>query len=138
MTHDDVFGAGFLDHRCRYFSRVSTFALPVQILRCNADVCVTRGLGNGVDGEKGRCHDNLDVSDIFDQPTKLFHEHHGFVHGFVHLPVSGDEWDSHFSLSAATPGNVQPARNSSDAPPPVEICVIRSASPALLTAAIES
>ena len=40
--------------------------------------------------------------------------------------------------NAATPGSVRPPRNSSDAPPPVEMCVIRSATPAFFTAAIES
>ena len=44
----------------------------------------------------------------------------------------------YLSVSAATPGSVRPPRNSSDAPPPVEMCVIRSASPAFFTAAIES
>ena len=42
------------------------------------------------------------------------------------------------SVSAATPGSTWPPRNSSDAPPPVEMCVILSATPALLIAAIES
>ena len=35
-------------------------------------------------------------------------------------------------------GQLPPPRNSSDAPPPVEMCVIRSVTPALATAAIES
>ncbi len=38
-------------------------------------------------------------------------------------------------LSASTPGNFLPSRNSSEAPPPVEIWVILSATPAALTAA---
>src|SRR4051812_2918471 len=42
------------------------------------------------------------------------------------------------SVSAATPGSVRPPRNSSDAPPPVEMCVIRSAIPDFFTAEIES
>ena len=42
------------------------------------------------------------------------------------------------SVSAATPGSVCPPRNSSEAPPPVEMCVILSATPAFFTAAIES
>ena len=42
------------------------------------------------------------------------------------------------SVSAATPGSVRPPRNSSEAPPPVEMCVTRSAMPAFLMAAIES
>src|ERR1700678_3353311 len=42
------------------------------------------------------------------------------------------------SVSASTPGNFLPARNSSEAPPPVEMWVILSATPAALTAATES
>src|SRR5439155_27276122 len=42
------------------------------------------------------------------------------------------------SVRAATPGRVRPARNSKQAPPPVETCEIRSATPALATAAAES
>src|SRR5581483_8904457 len=44
---------------------------------------------------------------------------------------------SRFS-SAATPGNSIPARNSSDAPPPVEMWLILSATPAELMAFSES
>ena len=36
------------------------------------------------------------------------------------------------------PGNVLPSRNSNDAPPPVEICVILSANPCFSIAAAES
>ena len=39
---------------------------------------------------------------------------------------------------AATPGSVRPPRNSSDAPPPVEMWLIFAATPALVTAEIES
>src|ERR1700674_5357158 len=42
------------------------------------------------------------------------------------------------SVSASTPGSFLPSRNSSDAPPPVEMWVILSATPAALTAATES
>ena len=42
------------------------------------------------------------------------------------------------SVSAATPGSAIPSRNSKEAPPPVEMWVIRSASPAWVTAATES
>src|SRR4029453_12646927 len=40
--------------------------------------------------------------------------------------------------SATTPGSWRPPRHSSDAPPPVEMCLMRSVTPALATAAIES
>ena len=39
---------------------------------------------------------------------------------------------------ATTPGSFRPPRNSSDAPPPVDLCEMRSATPALVIAAIES
>src|SRR5207249_4568143 len=42
------------------------------------------------------------------------------------------------SVSASTPGSFMPDKNSSDAPPPVEICVILDATPACVTAATES
>src|SRR5439155_19257634 len=52
-------------------------------------------------------------------------DHHFFAHRY-------------FSLNAATPGSSLPSSNSSDAPPPVEMKVILSASPACLTAVTES
>src|SRR5205823_13020123 len=82
--------------------------------------------------------DDLDVGDVLDRAPQLLHEDDRFVHALVHLPVAGDEWNSHMSASAATPGSVRPPRNSREAPPPVEMCVMRSATPAFLTAAIES
>jgi len=46
---------------------------------------------------------------------------------------------AHFlSVSASTPGSFLPSRNSSDAPPPVEMCVILSATFAACAAATES
>src|SRR5215467_595918 len=42
---------------------------------------------------------------------------------------------SYLFVSASTPGSFLPSRNSSDAPPPVEMCVILSATPAAFTAA---
>src|SRR5215203_6982401 len=44
----------------------------------------------------------------------------------------------YLSVSAATPGSTRPPRNSSEAPPPVEMCEMRSVTPALWTAEIES
>src|SRR5258708_40012147 len=42
------------------------------------------------------------------------------------------------SVRASTPGNFFPSRNSREAPPPVEMCEILSATPAARTAATES
>src|SRR5262249_3377086 len=83
-------------------------------------------------------HD-LDVLDVLHEAPQFLRKQDGIVHRFEHLPVACDEGGSHgLSLSAATPGSVRPPRNSSDAPPPVEICVIRSLTAAFCTAAIES
>src|SRR6185437_5477618 len=46
--------------------------------------------------------------------------------------------ERYFSDSAATPGSSLPSRNSRLAPPPVEMCEMRSATPAACTAATES
>src|SRR6184192_4053549 len=58
-------------------------------------------------------------------------------HG-MHLKSFRVQLGSYLSFNAATPGSSSPARNSSVAPPPVEICVMRSATPAFVTAATES
>src|SRR5580692_11618779 len=60
------------------------------------------------------------------------HESHGGV-------LRGGAQSFHFlSVSASTPGSFFPSRNSSDAPPPVEMWVIFSATPAACAAATES
>src|SRR4029079_1205770 len=83
--------------------------------------------------------------DVLHEAAELLHEHDRLVDGFVHLPVRGDERSAHVRqpsgpslFRASTHGRLRPPRNSSDAPPPVEMCVIRSLTPALATAAIES
>ena len=45
---------------------------------------------------------------------------------------------AYLSFAAATPGSSFPSRNSKEAPPPVEICVILSPYPRMFTAAAES
>src|SRR6202050_3384976 len=61
----------------------------------------------------------------------------------LHLEIRGEERRSHFyfyflSVRASTPGSFLPSKNSRDAPPPVEMWVILSATPAAWTAATES
>ena len=65
------------------------------ILRGDADVRVARGLGGRVHGRERRRDDDLDVGDVLDERTQLLHEDDGLVHGLEHLPVAGDERDSH-------------------------------------------
>src|ERR1700746_3995616 len=70
--------------------------------------------------------DRADFSTDFD-----IHIH--FLQAYVHFSDP-----NHRSVRAATPGNSFPSRSSRDAPPPVEINVILSASPNCLTAVTES
>src|SRR6478609_7267739 len=63
--------------------------------------------------------------------------HHQFKGGFGADSIS-HAGRHYLSVSASTPGSFLPSRNSSDAPPPVEICVILLARPDWWTAATES
>src|SRR5579875_497819 len=74
----------------------------------------------------------------------------GHPRAIVHLPITGDNRGARRgsrhhrsphpqrSCRAATPGSTRPSRNSNEAPPPVDTCVILSAAPACSTAAAES
>src|SRR5262245_11687004 len=60
-----------------------------------------------------------------------------------HFPVASDDRSSHgfigyLFVNASTPGSFWPDRNSRDAPPPVDICVIFDSTPDCATAAAES
>src|SRR3954468_8278627 len=165
MPDDHAGGAGFRNHCRGYFAGERAFFFPVEILRRDADVAAARRAGRRMHGRERRCDDDVDRAGVFDQGTEVGHERGRFADRLEHLPVAGDQRCSHkrfcgqekqetaypayparpaysaesvLSAKAATPGSVWPPRNSSEAPPPVEMCVIRSAMPAFLTAAIES
>src|SRR5581483_2912110 len=56
----------------------------------------------------------------------------------AHCEIARHDRGQCLSVRASTPGNFLPSRNSSDAPPPVEMCVTWSATPEALIAATES
>src|SRR5215212_2716189 len=94
---------------------------------------VGHGLNRGVDR---RYHD-LAVVRVRHKRLQLDRRPNRIGDQLVHLPVPGDDGFSthsesfrYLSFKAATPGSSSPARNSSVAPPPVEMCVILSATPA--------
>ena len=64
VADDDVFGARLLDHRGRHFTGERALALPVHVLRGDADVAVARRLGHRVDRRERRPDDDLDVRDV--------------------------------------------------------------------------
>src|SRR5271165_1140811 len=69
---------------------------------------------------------------ITSQPIALQHQPN---REFLHACIQADQANHFLSVSASTPGSFFPSRNSSDAPPPVEMCEILSATPAAFTAA---
>ena len=74
VADDHVLGAGFLDHRRRDLAGERALALPVEILRGDADVRVARGFGHGVDRRERRRDDDLDVGDVLDDAAQLLGE----------------------------------------------------------------
>src|SRR4029079_12447659 len=77
------------------------FALPVEILRGDADVGVTRRLSDRMHRRERRPDDDLDVADVLDCAAQFLHEDDRFLHGLEHLPVAGDEWNAHRSVGLA-------------------------------------
>src|SRR5918997_3603916 len=116
--------------------------LPVHVLRVHVDAGVARGLDGGGQRRERRAHGDLHAAgDVLGQRRQELARLAG---GLVHLPVAGDERAPHRGSgagersSAATPGRSRPSTSSRAAPPPVETCVMRSATPARFTAATES
>src|SRR5438045_6116868 len=113
----------------------------MHVLRTDLDVLSSakrfRDLCNC--GEGWNDHD-FDIGDIAQVETERLDESRRLRLSHVHLPIGCDDFFAHYFLSvnAATPGNSLPSSNSSEAPPPVEMNVILSASPACFTAVTES
>src|SRR5436190_1172101 len=130
-------GAALFGERSGGGSGERAFGLPMEVLRSDRDVAVTRdSLRDRLDrhGRWEEPHRPLvrDLPRRKKSPQVLA----GLDGTDVHLPVAGEHERSHAFSSAATPGSSLPSRNSSEAPPPVDTWVSRSSMPA--TAATES
>src|SRR2546429_3439823 len=142
MSDNHVPATRVRQHRGGNFSRKRTFFAPVQILRAHADIRSLRFLDGDVQRRiRWRNHD-LFVPRSCNQRQKRVKECRRFRQCLIHLPIPGNRntafSGAHRFVSASTPGSFRPPRNSSDAPPPVEICEILSATPDWCTAATES
>ena len=132
------------------------FALPVQVLRRRRRRSLLRAASatacSAVNGGATTISTSVDVLDAALRSSLTKTTASCTVLNIFQLPAmngirmtalqwsmpAGSGSSAYLSGSAATPGSVWPPRNSSDAPPPVEMWVIRSATPAFVTAAIES
>src|SRR5438105_7218584 len=113
----------------------------MHVLRADLDVLrFTQCFAHSRNCGKRRHNHYFHIGDFAQIPKERLHEPRRLALGHVHFPIRGDDFFAHqfLSVSAATPGSSLPSSNSSDAPPPVDINVILSASPACLTAVTES
>src|ERR1700730_8153379 len=153
MPNNDVAASGFMEHAGRNFASERTFLFPVHVLTGNADFSIPYRFNRSRDRWKRRRHHDVAIIGVRDKRRKRRKKPACVGNGLVHFPIAGDHPTPHriillhtdlymyafyFSLSASTPGSFRPARNSSEAPPPVEICEILSARPDWWTAATES
>src|SRR5215217_3385658 len=155
MTDDYVPGANVAQHRCQHFTCVRAFfGFGRAILASNFYVRTFESIGDGLEGGEDRCDYDFAMVGVCDEGLQCECSVNCLAKRLVHLPVSGDYRFAHIkvalqdlhdlqdfqdlSLSAATPGSSSSERNSKVAPPPVEMWVIWSATPARVTAETES
>src|SRR6266566_313104 len=141
VADDDVTATRFDEHAGGNFAGEGAFFFPVKILRGNRDLRAARKLGRGGEGCKRRSDDDVAVRGVRDKGCEGGEKGARVRLCLVHLPVAGDDaaanrighlsgaLEARLFVSASTPGSLRPARNSSEAPPPVEMWEILSATP---------
>ena len=120
-------------HRRRDLAGERALACPVAVLREHPDVRAREGLHRLRERDVRRADRDVDVAEV--RLPQRAAELARLAWALEHLPVAGDE---HQEGIAAIPGRSLPSSSSSEAPPPVEIHEIRSATPASCTARTES
>src|SRR6266446_4641426 len=120
--------------------------LPEKILPADCDVAALYCFDGRGYRCKGRRNDDIAVQCVRNERQERREKRSCIRLRLVHLPIPCDHsaapaaaWcGAHRLVSASTPGNLRPPRNSSEAPPPVEMCEIFPATPDWCTAATES
>src|SRR5678815_5839235 len=118
---------------------VGTRFFPVHILGAEFDVLyIAQPLRNARQGRERRNDHDINPRLFANFHQKRIEKRVGLADGHIHLPIGCEDLFAHgnqgLSASAATPGSVLPSSSSSEAPPPVEMKVTLSATPARLTA----
>src|ERR1041384_3881180 len=140
VAHQRHRGAGRPGQWSRGGAGECALRFPVNVLYADLHIGQpAERLGRRFDADGGREEPHLAIGGRSVSSAEPSGELARLVRAEVHLPVGREqEASGHASSSAATPGSTLPSRNSSEAPPPVETWLIRSASPACATAAAES
>ena len=102
MPDDDIFYANFLQHIRGNFSGECAALLEVQVLRTQFDVAALERLCHCRQADIRRADDNLSLG-ICNQRKQILHQRHRLGRGFIHFPVSRDNWFSHNILQILFP-----------------------------------
>src|SRR5262249_17983429 len=136
MSHNYVRAARFYQHLRRNLAGKRAFFLPMVVLTRNDYAASLRGFHSRRNRSKRRRNDYVTMCCVADQRQKSREKGARLRLCLVHLPVPrhppaafGVGFGAHRLVSASTPGSFRPPKNSSEAPPPVEMCEILSAKP---------
>src|ERR1700751_3443145 len=136
MSHNYVRAARFCQHLRRNLAGEGAFFLPMVVLTRNDYAASFRGFHRPRNRSKRWRNDYVAVHCVADQRQKSCEKSARLRLRLVHLPVARHhraalcvEFGVHRLVSASTPGSLRPPKNSSEAPPPVEMCEILSATP---------
>ena len=132
VSEHHIFYACVGQHRRRNLTCIGSFLLEIHVFSAYLNVASLCSLNNrkNVDGRNAEHYVHFLV--VY-QRFQCVYQFHSLAGSHIHLPVSSNNFLSchdslplYLSFAAATPGSSFPSRNSRDAPPPVEICVILS------------
>src|SRR2546426_8656656 len=156
VADDDVAAADLGKHRSGDFAGEGAFLDPGNVLAVDGDAGAFCGFDGGRERGERRRNDNVAMFCVRNKREEGGEKRARFRKRFVHFPIAGDYAASHVKTSgktkdlntedtedaestekkgghlvvrASTPGSLRPPRNSREAPPPVEICEILSATP---------
>src|SRR6266568_1770638 len=147
VADDDVAAADLGKHRSGDFAGEGAFLAPGNVLAGDGDAGAFCGFDGGRERGERRRNGNVAMFCVRNKREEGGEKRARLRERFVHFPIAGDYAASHVKTSgktkdlstekkgahllvrASTPGSLRPLRNSMDAPPPVEMCEILSATP---------
>ena len=126
MAKNHVVHTQIAQHAGVDLAGVCAVIVRAHVLRAHLDEAVGQRVADGFQRGEWRANHHVHIRLCAHRLVQGADQFRGFSHGFVHLPVAGDDQFAFFvhaknylSERAATPGSSLPSRNSRLAPPPV-------------------